>query len=180
VKNNCPLFLFYTCIWESVYIYSRIVSVSDPDPDLNTFSANFFRRFFWWKYVPKSIFMNQKVKQQRFLKYWFTHTKKVKIGSFIKARIRIRSKTSESGSTTLVLNKELKKVERNPDRNNIFKLPCFLLFCLCLFRCLGSRKLNLAFWKVLRIPVFEEKGLKRQSHEKVSKIMTCDGIIGLN
>jgi hypothetical protein len=45
--------------------------------------------------------MGQKVKKQRFLKYLFmvfTHTKKVNIGPFIKAGIRIWSQTSGSGS----------------------------------------------------------------------------------
>jgi hypothetical protein len=43
--------------------------------------------------------MNQKVKQQRFLKYLrLLHIKKVDVGSIIKARIWIRSQTSESGS----------------------------------------------------------------------------------
>jgi hypothetical protein len=42
--------------------------------------------------------MNQKVKQQRFLKYlWLLHTKKVYIGSFIKARLRIRVRSQASG-----------------------------------------------------------------------------------
>jgi hypothetical protein len=36
--------------------------------------------------------MNQKLKQQRFLKnLWLLHTKKVYIDSFIKARLRIRN-----------------------------------------------------------------------------------------
>jgi hypothetical protein len=45
--------------------------------------------------------MNKKVKQQLFLKY-FTHTKKVKVGSFITARIRIRTSGAGSGSATQV------------------------------------------------------------------------------
>jgi hypothetical protein len=55
----------------------------DPDPDLNKFWAKFL--------AINSIFMNQKVMPQKFLKYlWYvhcvqcTHTKKVEIGSFIK------------------------------------------------------------------------------------------------
>jgi hypothetical protein len=47
-------------------------SVADPDPDLNKFSTKFLLEIFWRKYALKSLFMNQKVKQQRFLKYlWF-------------------------------------------------------------------------------------------------------------
>jgi hypothetical protein len=74
--------------------------VPDPDPDPNKFSANLFLKFFLLNYALKSIFMNQKDKQQRFLKYlWLLKIqKKVEIWSFIRARIRIRSQTSGSGS----------------------------------------------------------------------------------
>jgi hypothetical protein len=41
----------------------------DPDPGLNKFSDNFFWNLFWPKYALESIFVNQKVKQQRFLMY---------------------------------------------------------------------------------------------------------------
>jgi hypothetical protein len=44
--------------------------------------------------------MNQKIKQQRFLKYlWLIHIpKKVEIWSFVKARIQIRIWSQTSGS----------------------------------------------------------------------------------
>jgi hypothetical protein len=74
----------------------------DPDLDLNKFSENSGNFFGRNKVCSKSVFMNQKVKQQRFLMYlpvWLLpHTKIVDVGSFIKAKIRIRSQTSRSGS----------------------------------------------------------------------------------
>jgi hypothetical protein len=69
-------------------------SVMDPDdfrPDqtfenvrfririltLIKFRTSFFWKFFWPKYALKSIFMNQTVRQIRFLKYlWLLHTPK--------------------------------------------------------------------------------------------------------
>jgi hypothetical protein len=63
---------------------------SNPDPDLNKFSAKFLLTNFL-------KVMTQKVKKQRFLKnLWRIHNKKVDIGPFIKARIRIRPKRSGS------------------------------------------------------------------------------------
>jgi hypothetical protein len=84
-----PAFIAHT---EAKSIFSRIqnqnikTSVADPDkfwPDpeptfenvririlpLINFRPNSFKNFFWWKYALKTIFMNQKVKQPRFLKY---------------------------------------------------------------------------------------------------------------
>jgi hypothetical protein len=46
----------------------------DLDPDLNYFLANFLMEIFLQKYVLKSIFINQKVKQQGFLQCFFTFT----------------------------------------------------------------------------------------------------------
>jgi hypothetical protein len=57
----------------------------DPDPTFENvriltyinFRTNFFRNFVWPKYALKSIFMNQKVKQQVILKFlWHLHTPK--------------------------------------------------------------------------------------------------------
>jgi hypothetical protein len=71
------------------------------DPDLNKFSVNILAGNLLIKNSLKSIFMNQKVKQPRLLKYlgfFHTHTKKVEIGSFIKARIRIWNRPKSTRS----------------------------------------------------------------------------------
>jgi hypothetical protein len=53
--------------WKNLDMES--VLVPDLYPDLNIFSAKFLLEIFVWKYALKRIFINQKVKQQRFLKY---------------------------------------------------------------------------------------------------------------
>jgi hypothetical protein len=65
---------------------TNTASVADPDdflpdpdsgPDPNKTSDKFPQEIFCPKYALKSIFMNQKVKQKRFLKYfWLLHTPK--------------------------------------------------------------------------------------------------------
>jgi hypothetical protein len=99
-----------------------LINVADPDdflPDLDPdptfenvpirfririlykFSDKLLHNFFWPKYALKSIFMNQKVKQQVILKYlWLLYTPKKLIlsWSFINARIRIRIRSQTSGS----------------------------------------------------------------------------------
>jgi hypothetical protein len=80
----------------------------DPDPDHNKFSANFFLKFFLWKYALKSIFMNQKVKQQRFLKYlWLLNIlKKLRYGHLLGPGSGSDQKgpdPTRSGSATLLL-----------------------------------------------------------------------------
>jgi hypothetical protein len=99
------------CSWKQCCGSGRFLRDPDPDPTfknvriltLINFRLTFCRKiFFFWKYALKSIFMDQKVQQRRFLKYlWFLHTlyKKVDTESFM-ARIRIRSQTS--GSAALV------------------------------------------------------------------------------
>jgi hypothetical protein len=72
-------------------IFDRIQSLTQIN-----FRPTFTWKFFWWKYELKSIFMNQNVKQQRFLSIAFTHIENVEVVLFIKARIRVRPKKSGS------------------------------------------------------------------------------------
>jgi hypothetical protein len=63
--------------------------VPDTDPDMNKFSDKFRLEIFLAEICSKSIFMNQKVMQQRLLKYCtvfmaFTHTKKICIGFLLR------------------------------------------------------------------------------------------------
>jgi hypothetical protein len=99
----------------------------DPDPDLNKFSDKFLLEFVLRKYALKSIFLTQKVKKQRFLKYlWLLHTQKYvyEIGSFIKARIRIRiGNTDGYMHIESIFKKTWRKIEWKRLELNAFKIP---------------------------------------------------------
>jgi hypothetical protein len=80
---NAELHFFFSlkqcCGWGRFMTGSVFRKRSDPvpDPDIYKFSVNFYRNFFlYMKICSKKYFMNQKVKQQRFLYLWLLHIPK--------------------------------------------------------------------------------------------------------
>jgi hypothetical protein len=76
--------------------WKRPNPVLDPDPDLNKFSNNFLHEIFMAKICSKKYFHEPKSWATDISKVFlaFTHTKIVDVGSFIRARTRIRPQTS--------------------------------------------------------------------------------------